>query len=834
MTKERAVHKTAPPAARPPLLILSVATGYGGAERNIETLLPLLLTERRVTIFASNSLHLERLRRMAHPGLDIVEVDATCRDFVKVAARLLIRRVLTSQPSAILTNTLDSLRILVRAARRLPGLDAISYVAAHDFLWFDHERLLPKLRRATMLVPDRSVLEKPDYLAAHVWPQGPMRALVLPNPVDIPAVPAAELPADAPFLHLATVNPFKGHVALVEAAARLAPRCPGLRIASVGHRPSPDLYRELQNRITATGAGGTLSLHDHVADPTDLLRQARAVLVTSISSNGGPETFGRSIIEAWAQGRPVIAFACGAPAHFIRHEVDGLLVDEGDVEGLAAAMERLHRDPALADRLGRNGRERAEREFATPHVLAQLTMVLDGAWCRRQIAPPRGAGGPGPAVLLDVSLTLDMAWQPPVGMSRVERHTAELLVSQPVAVQLVRRRADGTGYRRLTGQELEFLASVPDGMGRLADAELATGPLPPRRKPLAEGHVVRALRAFSLAGSSLRRLVPRGLVRRAERRATARWQALSTGARPFAPGPGDVLVSVGNPWDHLPPRVFAALRARGGRVVLAVHDVMVWETPQWTAGRDPLAYSAAMLGTLAEADERVAVSHHAARQVQRALEEHGHAVPLPAVAAPAGLATAPDRPGCPPPGGPADRPFVLYCSTIEIRKNHILLLNLWERLRQELPEERLPMLVLAGRWGWGVDAVRLAMERNWRLAPHVTVAPALRDEQLHWLYRHARFSVFPSFNEGFGLPVAESLAAGTPVVLSAHPALIEASAGLMPALDPGDLPAWRDEVHRLCLDDAYLEELRARARAYRPAPVDGFPRALLAATGVLG
>ena len=52
-------------------------------------------------------------------------------------------------------------------------------------------------------------------------------------------------------------------------------------------------------------------------------------------------------------------------------------------------------------------------------------------------------------------------------------------------------------------------------------------------------------------------------------------------------------------------------------------------------------------------------------------------------------------------------------------------------------------------------------------------------------------------------------------------------------LDPGDGPAWRREIERLCMDDAYLAQLRGRARAYRAAPADGLPRALLDATGLM-
>jgi glycosyltransferase involved in cell wall biosynthesis len=140
-------------------------------------------------------------------------------------------------------------------------------------------------------------------------------------------------------------------------------------------------------------------------------------------------------------------------------------------------------------------------------------------------------------------------------------------------------------------------------------------------------------------------------------------------------------------------------------------------------------------------------------------------------------------------------------------------------LRQALPEAQLPRLVFAGRWGWGVDAVRLAVERNWRLTPHLCVLEGVSDAELAYLYRHAVFTLFPSFAEGYGMPVAESLACGTPVVIADHPALHEAAEGLMPAIDPLDFPAWEREITRLLTDAEYLEELRRRARQYQgPRP----------------
>jgi glycosyltransferase involved in cell wall biosynthesis len=75
------------------------------------------------------------------------------------------------------------------------------------------------------------------------------------------------------------------------------------------------------------------------------------------------DSFGLVLLEAWANGLPNVAYRAGGPAELIRHEQDGLLVCCGDVEQLAATLERLARNRALCARLGTAGQERSCQVF---------------------------------------------------------------------------------------------------------------------------------------------------------------------------------------------------------------------------------------------------------------------------------------------------------------------------------------------------------------------------------------------------------------------------------------------------------------------------------------
>ncbi|WP_246707281.1 glycosyltransferase [Mesorhizobium sp. NZP2077] len=165
----------------------------------------------------------------------------------------------------------------------------------------------------------------------------------------------------------------------------------------------------------------------------------------------------------------------------------------------------------------------------------------------------------------------------------------------------------------------------------------------------------------------------------------------------------------------------------------------------------------------------------------------------------------------------AGEPFVLYCSTIEVRKNHILLARIWQQALEE--GVKLPRLVCAGRWGWMIEPLRAYLKAHPELLQSVTFTGLVSDEQLIQYYRSASFGVFPSHIEGWGYGASECLDFGVPVIVSTTPSLIEATGGLMPAIDSNDQAGWYAAIRRMAEDHAWRASLAERiAQNHRPTP----------------
>ncbi|MDF2115035.1 glycosyltransferase [Roseiarcaceae bacterium H3SJ34-1] len=127
--------------------------------------------------------------------------------------------------------------------------------------------------------------------------------------------------------------------------------------------------------------------------------------------------------------------------------------------------------------------------------------------------------------------------------------------------------------------------------------------------------------------------------------------------------------------------------------------------------------------------------------------------------------------------------FVLCVGTIEKRKNHILLLKIWQRLNKKYAG-RIPALVLAGKWGWRTDEFRNGLKASNNVDGKIVVLGNVGDDELVHLYKHCLFTVFPSFAEGWGLPVGESLFFGAPCIASNSTSIPEVGGSLVRYFDP--------------------------------------------------
>lgn len=157
------------------------------------------------------------------------------------------------------------------------------------------------------------------------------------------------------------------------------------------------------------------------------------------------------------------------------------------------------------------------------------------------------------------------------------------------------------------------------------------------------------------------------------------------------------------------------------------------------------------------------------------------------------------------------RPFFLFVSTVEARKNHETVYRAYRQLlRQKGPS--IPQLVFAGHGGWKRSEFLGWLHRDPVVKGHLKHFTP-NEPELDALYRECLFTVYPSFYEGWGLPIVESHAFGKPVLISDAPSLREAAGEAAETVEAVSVKAWVDALSKYLFDANALEALTKRQQA---------------------
>lgn len=294
----------------------------------------------------------------------------------------------------------------------------------------------------------------------------------------------------------------------------------------------------------------------------------------------------------------------------------------------------------------------------------------------------------------------------------------------------------------------------------------------------------------------------------------ARCEVLQTCAPPLAFTDGDVLLNIGTGWFDQYALAVRTLKERHQvRFIPFVHDLIPFLMPETCQPELVGRYLAWLAGVWAQADHFLANSACTRSDLIRVAAQFGHNLGN------SDVTVIPLDADCRPSASPGDQAldtfaalrgtelkpggFVLFVSSVEPRKNHLLVIEVWRRMLEQWGAAATPPLVCVGSQGWMNDAVFDTLQDLPELSEHVIFLSGVSDNALACLYRHCLFTVYPSLYEGWGLPVTESLCHGKVPLLFRVSSLPEAGGVFAEYATPVSAEDMLVKTSRLITDDVY-------------------------------
>jgi glycosyltransferase involved in cell wall biosynthesis len=249
--------------------------------------------------------------------------------------------------------------------------------------------------------------------------------------------------------------------------------------------------------------------------------------------------------------------------------------------------------------------------------------------------------------------------------------------------------------------------------------------------------------------------------------------------------PATTYINVGH--TNLNQRFLSALRTAGCKQILAmIHDTIPLDNPQFQTAASVARFKSRFTAALTHADTLICTSKAEAARVIHWATEHNTAPQT--IIAPLGIEppqkTQPYH---------SPHPYYVCLGTIAPRKNHNLLLDVWEDLQKDLGAQT-PHLHLIGRRGWMVENLLNRLEASPLYGTIIHETGPLNDTQVTARIEGAEALLFPSFAEGYGLPLLEALQLGTRTICSDLAVFRELAGNSALYLDPSKAHSWLQEI----------------------------------------
>ena len=247
------------------------------------------------------------------------------------------------------------------------------------------------------------------------------------------------------------------------------------------------------------------------------------------------------------------------------------------------------------------------------------------------------------------------------------------------------------------------------------------------------------------------------------------------------------------------------LQRSGLRPIFFVHDLIPLTHPEYCRPGEAERHRARINTMLKTGHGVIANSAATLQELTTYAQAHDFAMP-PAMVALLAPAKLPE----PVANIPLTKPYFVMLGTIEPRKNHWLILQLWRQLIEQFGDAT-PRLVVIGQRGWECENVIDLLERCEVLRGFVVEESICTDAQLATWLHHAQALLFPSFAEGYGMPLVEAMSMGLPVIASDLPTFREIAGDIPEYLNPLDVMKWK----QLIMDYADTTHPRRRAQLER-------------------